>query len=198
MKYMSIDTKNISKEQAEEMVSYLRKRVDFNNLLNKHVRKFMKDKPHFNGYHDEPTEEMRNDLLLILSGNALCDMSWMDLGDKKEYASYCREIYGQVYSPAVNTYILERIHRLEKHIETLTSAEGSEKEEHDGFSVERDLGQNRVNIRFDDIPDYETRAILKSNGFRWSPYMTAWTRTLTDNAEHSLRKVIDELEGSNQ
>lgn len=196
MRYMSVDTKNISKEQAEEMVSYLRKRVDFNNLLNKHVRKFMKDKPHFNGYHDEPTEEMRNDLLLILSGNALCDMSWMDLGDKKEYASYCREIYGQVYSPAVNTYILERIHRLEKHIETLSSAEGATKEEHGDFTVERDLESNRVNIRFDSIPEPEVRATLKSNGFRWSPYLSAWTRTLTGNAEYSLSKVIKELEGN--
>ena len=36
---------------------------------------------------------------------------------------------------------------------------------------------------FGSKPNEETRAALKSNGFRWSPKNQAWQRQLTRNAE---------------
>ncbi len=40
----------------------------------------------------------------------------------------------------------------------------------------------RVQVFFDGKPDADTRAELKSNGFRWAPSVGAWQRQLTDNA----------------
>ena len=51
--------------------------------------------------------------------------------------------------------------------------------------------QNRLQILFDGKPDEETRAALKSNGFRWSPKNQAWQRQLTRNAEYAARQVLD-------
>lgn len=45
-------------------------------------------------------------------------------------------------------------------------------------------------------PDENTRSILKSSGFRWSPRENAWQRQLTGNAEWALRRVIDKMEKS--
>jgi hypothetical protein len=52
----------------------------------------------------------------------------------------------------------------------------------------------RIQLLFDSIPDVETRSILKSNGFKWSPTNKAWQRQLTDNARYSTKKVIEQLE----
>jgi hypothetical protein len=52
----------------------------------------------------------------------------------------------------------------------------------------------RIQLLFDSIPDAETRNILKSNGFKWSPTNKAWQRQLTDNARYSTKKVIEQLE----
>ena len=53
------------------------------------------------------------------------------------------------------------------------------------------MEQNRLQILFDGKPDEETRAALKSNGFRWSPKNQAWQRQLTRNAEYAARQVLD-------
>ena len=63
-------------------------------------------------------------------------------------------------------------------------------EEHDGFQIVRSAEQNRLQIIFDDKPDEDTRAALKSNGFRWSPRNNAWQRQLTDNAERAARRAL--------
>lgn len=52
----------------------------------------------------------------------------------------------------------------------------------------------RIQLLFDGKPDEQTRCILKSNGFRWSPSQGAWQRQLTDNARYSTKKVIEQLE----
>ena len=41
---------------------------------------------------------------------------------------------------------------------------------------------NRLQVFFDGKPDADTRAELKSNGFRWASSVGAWQRQLTDNA----------------
>ena len=52
----------------------------------------------------------------------------------------------------------------------------------DGGRVEVNKEGNRLQIFFNDKPDKETRAALKSNGFRWAPSVGAWQRQLNDNA----------------
>jgi len=52
------------------------------------------------------------------------------------------------------------------------------------------LEADRLQILFDEKPDEETRAALKSNGFRWSPRYSAWQRQLTPNAEQAARRAL--------
>lgn len=47
----------------------------------------------------------------------------------------------------------------------------------------------RLQIFFDDKPDDQVRALLKANGFRWSPSRGAWQRQLTGNARHALSRI---------
>ena len=54
--------------------------------------------------------------------------------------------------------------------------------EFDGGHVEMNREDNRLQVFFDGKPDADTRAELKSNGFRWAPSVGAWQRQLTDNA----------------
>lgn len=63
--------------------------------------------------------------------------------------------------------------------------------EFDGGRIIRNYGYNRLQIEFDAIPDAETRARLKQNGFRWSPMNNAWQRQLTQNAERAARLALD-------
>ncbi len=44
----------------------------------------------------------------------------------------------------------------------------------DGGQIVRNIDLNRLQILFDAIPDADTRAALKQNGFRWSPKNQAW------------------------
>ena len=60
----------------------------------------------------------------------------------------------------------------------------------DGGQIVRNIDLNRLQILFDAIPDADTRAALKQNGFRWSPKNRAWQRQLTDNAERAARQVL--------
>lgn len=59
----------------------------------------------------------------------------------------------------------------------------------DGGEVVMNKEENRVQILFDGKPDEQTRAVLKSHGFRWAPSQGAWQRQLTDNAIRAARKV---------
>ena len=54
--------------------------------------------------------------------------------------------------------------------------------EFDGGRVEMNREDNRLQVFFDGKPDADTRAELKSSGFRWAPSAGAWQRQLTDNA----------------
>ena len=38
-----------------------------------------------------------------------------------------------------------------------------------------------------------TRALLKANGFRWSPSQGAWQRQLTENGKAAARRVLSSL-----
>ena len=80
---------------------------------------------------------------------------------------------------------LEEYDRLQAQRDTDTDTE------FDGGRIVRNVEQNRLQILFDDKPDEETRAALKSNGFRWSPKNQAWQRQLTRNAEYAARRVLN-------
>ena len=76
------------------------------------------------------------------------------------------------------------IRRVKTRIEQLSKQAQKEFSgwEFDGGRVEMNREDNRLQVFFDGKPDADTRAELKSNGFRWAPSVGAWQRQLTDNA----------------
>lgn len=88
-----------------------------------------------------------------------------------------------------------KIKRVESRIAELDKLQAAAQEpadstKFDGGEIVRNAELNRLQIIFDGIPDDETRASLKSNGFRWSPRNQAWQRQLTKNAESAARRVL--------
>lgn len=64
----------------------------------------------------------------------------------------------------------------------------------DGISsVVEDKDAGRYQVTFTGKPDYETRTILKQNGFRWAPSLGVWQCYNTANGERSLARVAEKL-----
>ena len=81
--------------------------------------------------------------------------------------------------------VRERIEELEKR-QTAAAPAGWE---FDGGKVVVNTEENRLQIIFDDKPDAELRAKLKSEGFRWAPSQGAWQRQWTNNALYAARRI---------
>ena len=90
------------------------------------------------------------------------------------------------------------IKRLQQRIASLQAAKESthEDEEHEGYTYHEDAEQMRVQLIFDGKPDDDTRALLKSYGFRWSPRNGAWQRQLTENGKRAARQIMRELDAA--
>jgi hypothetical protein len=52
----------------------------------------------------------------------------------------------------------------------------------------------KIQFIFDDKPDEETRKILKSHSFRYSPKSKMWQRMLTNNGKYATKQAINEIE----
>lgn len=68
----------------------------------------------------------------------------------------------------------------------------------DGVEVVENAEAMRIQLIFDGKPDDETRTMLKSNGFHWSPRFGAWQRQLTQNGIYTTKKVLEKLHNSNK
>lgn len=79
----------------------------------------------------------------------------------------------------------QRIHDL-----STIKEKGTKETETDYFKIIENAETMRLQLVFDGKPDDKVRAILKSNGFRWSPKNKARQRQLTNNARWSVKQVI--------
>lgn len=196
-------TKNLSLAQAKELLEKVNNIIAFNNKLNAEVRKYRKlnniNSKTFNGfwpYTESNTYKFSNkDIEFIKS--FVDKQSWMSDELKEKYIQQAGNIIGQIWSIAVNTYHLKDKHDLESYIKTLENIQDKTQQDTAFFKIERDIEHTRLNLFFDDIPSQQERDILKHEGFKWSPYLMAWTRQLTTNAEYSLKRVIEKLESLN-
>lgn len=89
--------------------------------------------------------------------------------------------------------VKERISELEK-----TQNLSAQAEEYESFSYELDSLDNRIVFTFTGKPDEETRKILKSHSFKFSPSRSpkgrsVWVRKVTLNALHDARRVKKQL-----
>jgi hypothetical protein len=103
--------------------------------------------------------------------------------------------YGSPFPAYELSSIRGKIERTEQRLAELDRREQQAAEPQtgtafDGGQIVRNIDLNRLQILFDAIPDADTRAALKQNGFRWSPKNQAWQRQLTDNAERAARQVL--------
>lgn len=78
----------------------------------------------------------------------------------------------------------ERIKKLNRQHETVYVGW-----EFDGGKVEINREANRLQIFFDEKPDADTRATLKSNAFHWSPREGAWQRQLNDSLFWTVDRI---------
>ena len=88
------------------------------------------------------------------------------------------------------------IRRIKKRIEDLKAEQESEHSEdrvYDGFTLHEDADSMRIQFLFEEKPDEETRAVLKSYGFRWSPKNKAWQRMLNRNGRSAAQQVISKI-----
>ena len=87
---------------------------------------------------------------------------------------------------------IAELERLKNSAETHEASAGG-KYATELFKVVENAEIMRLQLIFEGKPDAETRAVLKKNGFRWSPSNEAWQRQLTDNAKYAVKRIIEEL-----
>lgn len=91
---------------------------------------------------------------------------------------------------------LANIKRTRQRLEELKAAKSAAPVEHEtptGVVYREDPDAMRVQLVFSGKPDADTRALLKSNGFRWAPSVGAWQRQLTESGKAAARRVLDQL-----
>jgi hypothetical protein len=59
-----------------------------------------------------------------------------------------------------------------------------------GYTIERNVQAERVQIFFDEKPDEAMRSKLRGAGWKWSPTNDAWQRKLTGNAIASAKQIV--------
>lgn len=98
------------------------------------------------------------------------------------------------YELTNNNSNMKRVKARIAELERRAASPAPEGWEFDGGRVEANVSENRLQIFFDAIPDDETRATLKSHGFRWARSVGAWQRQLTDNAVYAAKRVVPPAE----
>ncbi len=62
-----------------------------------------------------------------------------------------------------------------------------------GISIVENSDNDRLQIFFPGKPAGFIRAMLKSNGFHWSPTEGAWQRQLNENARWAAKRIMDNI-----
>ena len=93
------------------------------------------------------------------------------------------------------TNIGATIRETKKRIERLEKLENIEFQEinFENGKVIHNKEINRIQFLFDNIPDEDTRKILKSYGFRWSGYEKAWQRVFNLNCIRATNIIVKEI-----
>ncbi len=79
-------------------------------------------------------------------------------------------------------------------LERLAGQETTTEKRPSGIIVERNVEDYRIRLIFHGKPDLDTRKILKSHGFRWSPNAGAWQRHLNSNGEWAVKQALAKIE----
>jgi hypothetical protein len=87
------------------------------------------------------------------------------------------------------------IRRIEQRIAQLTKQEAKIAIDKtvNGVRIYENREANRLQMIFSEKPSPEVRKQLKANGFRWSPYESAWQRHISPNALYSAERIAESL-----
>ena len=150
---------------------------------------FSDGKRKYTGYVSNEVNE--DSTLLSTYGNRENDYKtiWKPLTDEMKFKLIIGQISGSGNKAVIYSILKDLLPEKEvEQQEATTELEGNTP-----FKVVENTEIMRLQLFFDGIPEAETRNILKSNGFRWSPSNKAWQRLLNDNARYSLIRIKKEL-----
>lgn len=88
----------------------------------------------------------------------------------------------------------QRIDELKREAERQSETDSADKQ-YDGFILRENADICRIQFIFDGKPDDETRTLLKSYGFHWSPKEKAWQRPLNENGRRAAEYIAKVLNG---
>lgn len=160
-----------AREMLEDRLQRLQSTLDKGKAMNTHYRKH-KTMKGFPGMTDETAAEMDE---AISRAPAFAQTPFPDFA--------LSSLRGKIKRTQEN---LSKLDSMERHKDDAANTL-----EFDGGRIVRNVEQNRLQIFFGSKPNEETRAALKSNGFRWSPKNQAWQRQLTRNAEDAARRALN-------
>lgn len=115
---------------------------------------------------------------------------------KTENAKARKEGRQAPFAPYTLSNNNQNIRSVKKRIEQLEAQKGKETTKRqiefmgESVMVIENVELMRLQLMFDGKPDDDIRAVLKKNGFRWSPKNGTWQRQLTPNALAALRWMI--------
>ena len=140
---------------------------------------------------------------LMKAANAAIRMKDTEKGDKRlaelgytpedikelRTPDFCGRIGYPAFELSNNSANIRRIRQRVEELKKRQTEPTPEGWDFDGGQVVVNTTENRLQIIFDDKPDADLRAELKSEGFRWAPSQGAWQRQLTDNAFRAARRI---------
>lgn len=119
---------------------------------------------------------------------------------KDENAKARKEGKQAPFAPYTLSNNNQNIRSVKKRIEQLEAQKGKETTQRqiefmgESVMVIENVELMRLQLMFDGKPDDDIRAVLKKNGFRWSPKNGTWQRQLTNNAKYALKMMIKSQE----
>lgn len=105
------------------------------------------------------------------------------------------------FNETMSVVITER-HKFFKLLEMAENAKATKESNADrenseititGGKVVQNWKENRIQIIFDEKPDYNTIQELKKWGFKWAPSVAAWQRFNNNNSLYALKQIIKYL-----
>ena len=159
-----------AREMLEDRLQSLQNKLELGKAMNAHYRKH-KTMKGFRDFSDKTAAEMDE---AIKSAPAFAQTPFPDF----ELSS----LRGKIKRTQEN---LAKLDGIEQHKDDAANTL-----EFDGGKIFLNMEANRLQILFDEIPDEETRAALKSHGFKWSRKNEAWQRQLTRNAVYDAKRIL--------
>ena len=113
----------------------------------------------------------------------------------KEYNKKARKEGKDSYPSYMLSNLGQNIRSVKQRIEYLNKVKAipDSTEQIGDVEVEINTEDNRVRLHFPDKPSAEGRTKLKRNGFRWSPYNSAWQRQISPVAIRLAKDIAKEV-----